>query len=139
MSHRITVTEFDLEWLQSEPNVTRWTALDGTIHIVNIAPFRKEAFRRTPFCVRCGKEGKSLVLVANMENNRSRSVELIDKWGTRMTIDHIHPKCRGGRNQLDNLQVLCSHCNRLKGSKSQRAFLNQDSHRGFEWRVIPTC
>lgn len=30
------------------------------------------------------------------------------------TIDHIHPKSRGGENKLDNYQILCKICNEDK-------------------------
>ncbi len=29
-------------------------------------------------------------------------------------IDHIIPQSRGGRDNLDNLQCMCKHCNRSK-------------------------
>ena len=30
-------------------------------------------------------------------------------------VDHVVPQSRGGTDHLDNLQLLCSHCNRIKG------------------------
>ena len=38
------------------------------------------------------------------------------------TIDHILAKSRGGTDHLENLQLLCSHCNSLKGTMDQAAF-----------------
>ena len=35
-----------------------------------------------------------------------------------MEVDHITPKARGGQDTVDNLQLLCSHCNRSKGAKT---------------------
>ena len=35
-----------------------------------------------------------------------------------MEVDHILPRARGGTDHFDNLQLLCSHCNRSKGSKT---------------------
>ncbi len=34
-----------------------------------------------------------------------------------MEVDHILPRSKGGADHFDNLQLLCSHCNRSKGSK----------------------
>ncbi len=42
-----------------------------------------------------------------------------------MDVDHILPKSRGGTDHLDNLQLLCSGCNRSKGGKTMA-----------EWRTI---
>ncbi len=40
-----------------------------------------------------------------------------------LVIDHIHPKARGGRNRLDNYQVLCRTCNGEKGTKTMAEWL----------------
>ena len=36
-----------------------------------------------------------------------------------LEVDHIIPRSRGGTDHLDNLQMLCPHCNRLKGNRPQ--------------------
>ena len=41
-----------------------------------------------------------------------------------MTIDHIHPRSRGGTDDPENLQLLCGACNSMKGNRSQ-AYLKQ--------------
>ena len=34
-------------------------------------------------------------------------------------VDHVITRSRGGGDHLDNLQLLCSHCNRIKGDREQ--------------------
>ena len=34
-------------------------------------------------------------------------------------VDHIIPQARGGTDHLSNLQLLCPHCNRVKGDRPQ--------------------
>ena len=34
-------------------------------------------------------------------------------------VDHVVPQSRGGTDHIDNLQLLCSHCNRVKGDREQ--------------------
>ena len=41
----------------------------------------------------------------------------IGKTNIKMTIDHIIPKALGGRDEIDNYQILCEICNREKGDK----------------------
>ena len=36
-----------------------------------------------------------------------------------MDVDHILPRSRGGTDHMDNLQLLCSGCNRSKGNKTR--------------------
>ena len=39
------------------------------------------------------------------------------------TVDHIVAKSKGGTDHLENLQLLCNHCNSVKGTMDQAAFV----------------
>ena len=50
--------------------------------------------------------------------------QLVDSFGEccancgateTLVLDHIIPIAKGGRSTLDNLQLLCAICNRIKG------------------------
>jgi len=38
-----------------------------------------------------------------------------------LTLDHIVPRTRGGRNTRENLQTMCNPCNQKKGKKPWHA------------------
>ncbi|MCU0636985.1 MAG: HNH endonuclease [Gemmatimonadaceae bacterium] len=40
----------------------------------------------------------------------------------RATLDHVHPRARGGRNEPGNVVVACGPCNRLKGDLPPHEF-----------------
>ena len=40
-------------------------------------------------------------------------------------IDHIEPKSKGGQDTDDNLQLLCGHCNSVKGNRTMAYLLSK--------------
>ena len=40
-----------------------------------------------------------------------------------LEVDHIVPRARGGTDHMSNLQLLCPHCNRMKGDRPQEYLL----------------
>ena len=40
-----------------------------------------------------------------------------------MTIDHELPRSRGGTDHISNLQLLCGHCNSVKGNRPMEYLL----------------
>ena len=40
-------------------------------------------------------------------------------------VDHVIPRKKGGTDHLENLQLLCGHCNRIKGDRPQEYLIAQ--------------
>ena len=47
-----------------------------------------------------------------------------------MEVDHVVPRSRGGSDHMDNLQLLCGHCNRTKGDRPQEYLMARLSEIG---------
>ena len=47
-----------------------------------------------------------------------------------MTIDHIHPSSKGGTDAPDNLQLLCSNCNAIKGDRPHAYLIQRLKEKG---------
>ena len=45
-----------------------------------------------------------------------------------MEVDHILPRSKGGSDHIENLQLLCTHCNKSKGNKTMA-----------EWRAMQSA
>ncbi|AFZ27814.1 restriction endonuclease [Cylindrospermum stagnale PCC 7417] len=64
---------------------------------------------------------------------------LLEKWNRQcaycgvkdvpLQIEHIHPRARGGSNSITNLTLSCEKCNRKKGTKDIKEFLQKDPSR----------
>ena len=64
---------------------------------------------------------------------------LLEKWARKcvycdaqhvpLTIDHIHPRSKGGSDRVSNLTLACYPCNQRKGNQDVRAFLAHDPKR----------
>jgi len=53
----------------------------------------------------------------------SRECSYCGKKGVPLQVEHIHPKSRGGSNQVSNLCLACETCNQKKGNKPVQEFL----------------
>lgn len=42
-----------------------------------------------------------------------------------LEVDHIIAETSGGTDHIDNLQLLCSHCNRVKGDRGQEYLISR--------------
>jgi len=74
-------------------------------------------------CQHCGKIGEFIYRYDKptvIENPRGIEFERYYYNGLDVIsfeIDHIKPLSLGGDSNIDNLQLLCKHCNRSKGCK----------------------
>ena len=60
---------------------------------------------------------KLRLIVKQRDNYTCRYCGKVMLDGVGLQIDHILPIAKGGKTELDNLQVLCSVCNRKKSDK----------------------
>lgn len=89
---------------------------DGRSFRVSMGSSRLECFKRNLECVWCGLPGDTFLLQLPPNTERPH-LNLFGRQGhTLMTRDHIIPLSRGGPNNIDNLQTMCTKCNVKKDS-----------------------
>lgn len=77
-------------------------------------------FIKGTVCATCGIEGTFFSLETHSEKVPPHlNLYAIDENGNDilMTKDHIHPKSKGGLNEISNYQTMCSPCNFKKSDK----------------------
>lgn len=51
----------------------------------------------------------------------------LNNWEDK-TIDHIIPRCKGGKTKLSNLLVCCFECNQKKDDRDLKDFIKNRYH-----------
>lgn len=80
---------------------------------------------------------QELIVMTASEAKRLWRRDIKASWGNRcaycgsdnnLTLDHVRPKVRGGRDETHNLVPACRACNQAKGSAHWLSWwINQDS------------
>lgn len=65
-----------------------------------------------PACVCCGVVGSKLCL--GKDGAGGLHWDLYTDDDIALSVDHIVPKALGGKNHMENFQIMCSQCNTLK-------------------------
>jgi 5-methylcytosine-specific restriction endonuclease McrA len=130
----ITLAEYSLEEILPYIGLNKPTFILKNEHGVfrmKGSSTRYECFVRSQKCATCKVVGNIFLMQRHRDQDpphlnlymRHRNGEL-----TLMTQDHKHPKSRGGRNTIDNLQTMCQPCNSAKGDMTHHEFLESISN-----------
>ena len=97
----------------------------------NLLRVAKRSKSREMTCICCGMKAKYAYLERRIVNGKPMGKYGFYYYGVdingfeiRMTVDHITPKAQGGKDNIDNLQIMCQTCNEMKGSMDNATFLN---------------
>lgn len=87
---------------------------------------------RTDIPVREGRRSKCIKNI--LYGQQEGKCNLCCHWFEirHMDVDHVIPKAKGGIDDDKNLQLLCGHCNRVKGTKTMSEARVQLANLGIE-------
>ena len=112
----------DKKWWKNKKKII----INGDSIKVNSTRMRCFVYKGTS-CARCGVEGTFFAKERGVKEaskgfrNWHLNLYAKVKGGERlMTMDHVIPKSKGGKNTLENSQTLCVNCNQSKGDKIPR-------------------
>lgn len=103
-------------------SVILFSPVSRKIHSVNFSKLLFKVIQNNKTCACCGLVGDHFELRCmpdNLSKDKHMCINLYSTTATHsvlMTIDHIVPVSKGGRNNSSNLQLLCYYCNLSKSN-----------------------
>lgn len=89
----------------------------------NLKSLRLDTFHQKGLkCATCEQTGSYFSLesqVGAVGDTAKPHLNLYSSDDVLMTKDHIHPKSKGGKDHISNMQTMCYFCNMKKGDKVQ--------------------
>jgi hypothetical protein len=70
-------------------------------------------------CICCGVKGTKFML-GKHNNDNSFHWDLYTDDDIALSLDHIVPRANGGKDHIDNIQIMCVRCNWFKSNKPWR-------------------
>lgn len=83
-----------------------------------------ELCKTSSSCVCCGMVGTKFCL--GKDKNKGLHWDLYTEDNYALTIDHIKPKARGGKDVIENIQIMCIKCNTFKAHFPERTDLYKE-------------
>ncbi|MEU7828058.1 RNA-guided endonuclease IscB [Nonomuraea sp. NPDC049129] len=112
------------------------TTMSWVARLGRWAPVRAIQIERVAFDTHAMSAGKPLEGVEYQQGTLAGyevRQYLLEKWGrtcaycgaagTRLQVEHIHPKARGGSDRISNLTLACQPCNQAKNTTPVEEFL----------------
>lgn len=98
-----------------------------TLNVTGLNTVRFENLVTNTHCVTCDR---SLAYFRLEDNGSEPHFNGYSHDHVMMTRDHIVPRSDGGPDVIENIQMMCSHCNRAKGSLPMEEFLKRKFNNG---------
>ena len=100
---QVDVLEYYKDWYVHSPSVTLQVP-SVVVSRTYVKASRSVKFNKTNLCIR--DEYKCQYCLNHFEKNQ-------------LTMDHVMPRCKGGKTTWTNIVMACTSCNTAKGSKDK--------------------